>query len=51
MVLEAGEMLALGAAALVLACVSLLGAVNEAFAWCLRLAAWAMLVTAVMAAP
>jgi len=32
MVLEAGEMPALSAGALVLACVSLLGALNEAFA-------------------
>lgn len=44
-------MLGLGAGALLLACASLLGILNEVVAWCLRLAAWALLVTAVVAAP
>lgn len=51
MTLSAEEMLALGAAALMLACVSLLGVLNDALAWGLRLVAWALLVAAVAAAP
>jgi hypothetical protein len=51
MTLGADEMLALGAGALLLACVSLLGVLSDVLAWGLRLVAWALLITAIMAAP
>jgi hypothetical protein len=51
MTLEAGHVLALGAAALVLACLSFLAGLNVILAWTLRLIAWALLATVMLMAP
>ena len=53
MVQEASHVLALGAAAMVLACLSFMGGLNcnSAVAWTLRLLAWALLGTVILAAP
>ena len=51
MVLEASHVLALGAGAMVLACLSFLNGLNATVAWTLRLLAWALLGTVILAAP
>jgi hypothetical protein len=51
MELGAADVLALGAGALVLACLSFLAGLNITVAWALRLIAWALLATAVLTAP
>jgi hypothetical protein len=48
--LHAEHMLALGAGALVLACVSSLPGLNSVVVWTLRLLAWLMLATVILTA-
>jgi hypothetical protein len=51
MTLTAGHVLALGAGALVLGCISFMNGLNSTVMWMLRLLAWFMLATAVLTAP
>ena len=51
MTLEAGHVLALGAGALVFACLSFMAGLNGIVAWTLRLIAWALLATVILTAP
>jgi hypothetical protein len=51
MTLEAGHVLAMGAGALVLACLSFMADLNGIAAWGMRLIAWALLATVVLTAP
>ena len=51
MTLAAEHVLALGAGALMLACLSFLAGLNDIVVWTIRLIAWAMLATAVLTAP
>ena len=51
MTLTAVQVLALGAGALVLGCISFLDGLNSIVMWTLRLLAWLMLVTVVLTAP
>ena len=51
MTLDAEHVLALGAGALVLACLSFIAGLNSILAWTLRLIAWAMLATVMLMAP
>jgi hypothetical protein len=51
MTLDAEHVLALGAVALVLACLSFLAGLNSIFTWTLRLIAWALLTTVLLTAP
>ncbi|TDH57610.1 hypothetical protein E2C06_35810 [Dankookia rubra] len=49
--LDAPHMLALGAGALMLVCISFLGGLNSTVMWTLRLLAWAMIATVILLAP
>ena len=51
MTLDAPYVLALGAGALMLVCVSFLGSLNSVVMWTLRLIAWAMIATVILLAP
>ena len=51
MTLDAPHVLALGAGALVLVCISFLGSLNSFVMWTLRLLAWLMLATVFLMAP
>jgi hypothetical protein len=51
MILEASEILSIGAAAMGLVYLSFLNSVNNSIAWALRLVAWALLATVILAAP
>jgi hypothetical protein len=51
MTLDAPHVLALGAGALVLVCISFLGGLNSFVMWTLRLLAWLMLATVFLMAP
>jgi len=49
--LDAPHLLALGAGALMLVCISFLGSLNSVVMWTLRLLAWAMIATVILLAP
>ena len=51
MTLDAPHVLALGAGALMLVCVSFIGDLNSVVMWTLRLLAWLMLATVFLMAP
>ena len=51
MTLDGPHVLALGAGALMLVCVSFLGSLNSVVMWTLRLIAWAMIATVILVAP
>jgi hypothetical protein len=51
MILTAGHVLALGAGALMLSCISVMNGLNSTVMWTLRVLAWLMLATAVLTAP
>ena len=51
MILTAGHVLALGAGALVLGCISFMRGLNSSVMWRLRLLAWLVLATSVLTAP
>ena len=51
MTLDAPHLLALGAGALMLVCVSFLEGLNSVVMWVLRLLAWTMIATVILLAP
>ena len=51
MPLEAGHLLAMGAGALLLTCLSFMAGLNGIVAWTMRLIAWALLATVMLTAP
>ena len=51
MTLDAPHVLAMGAGALMLVCVSFLGGLNNVVMWTLRLLSWTMIATVILLAP